>query len=227
VRIDPSDVCYCWLHLSLLEALRSPFYRPKGPRSRWNPIWKAILAFCRVAHRIVRCITGHQLFTVRCRSPSKIGVVDHCRLGAVGAPDTVRCTSDSPVSPSDRWLGHASCAADRWSGRPLTHRTVRCPHPTVGSATCYARIARPTVGSADRWITGQSGAPPDSPVNFSQTPSTNSRERPVDHTPAWRTGHCLVHHRTVRCSQAAHSHGCTSQVFFFLYFLFFSSSLCF
>jgi hypothetical protein len=35
----------------------------------------------------------------------------------------------SPVLPSDRWLGHASradCAADRWLGRPLAHRTVRC-----------------------------------------------------------------------------------------------------
>jgi hypothetical protein len=32
------------------------------------------------------------------------------------------------------------------------HRTVRCPHPTVGSATCHARIARPTVGAVDRWL---------------------------------------------------------------------------
>jgi hypothetical protein len=46
------------------------------------------------------------------------------------------------------------------------HRTVRCPLHTVGPATRHARIARPTVGS------------PDSPVNFSRTPPTNSRERP-------------------------------------------------
>jgi hypothetical protein len=38
------------------------------------------------------------------------------------------------------------------------HRTVRCPLPTVGSATCLAQIAQPTVGPADRWLTGQSGA---------------------------------------------------------------------
>jgi hypothetical protein len=37
------------------------------------------------------------------------------------------------------------------------HRTVRCPLPTVGSATCLAQIAQPTVGPADRWLTGQSG----------------------------------------------------------------------
>jgi hypothetical protein len=88
-------------------------------------------------------------------------------------------TGQCPVPPSDRWLGHAShvdCAADRWRGRPL---------------------ARPTIGAADRWLTGQSGAPPDSPVNFSRTPPTNSRERPVDQNLAWRTGHCLVHHRTL------------------------------
>jgi hypothetical protein len=31
-------------------------------------------------------------------------------------------------APSDRWPGHSSrtdCAADRWLGRPLAHRTVR------------------------------------------------------------------------------------------------------
>jgi hypothetical protein len=99
------------------------------------------------------------------------------------------------------------------------HWTVRCPYQTVGSAMRHARIARPTVGAADRWLTGQSGAPPDSPVNFSRTPPTNSRERPVDQTPAWCTGHCPVHHRTVRCTQTAQSLGCSSQVFFLLYFL--------
>jgi hypothetical protein len=61
----------------------------------------------------------------------------------------------------------------------LAHRTVRCPHQTVGSATRHARIARPIVGSVDRWLTGQSGAPPDSTVIFSRTTPTKSRERPV------------------------------------------------
>jgi hypothetical protein len=68
---------------------------------------------------------------------------------------------------------------------PLAHQTlsgahwiVRCPLLTVGSATRHARIVRPTVGAVDRWLTGQSGAPPDSPVIFSHTPPTKSRERP-------------------------------------------------
>jgi hypothetical protein len=63
---------------------------------------------------------------------------------------------------------------------PLAHRTVRCPLLTVGSATRRARITRPTVGPADCWLTGQSGAPPDSPVNYSRTPPSKSREQPVD-----------------------------------------------
>jgi hypothetical protein len=87
--------------------------------------------------------------TVRCRFLSCFGAADRWQFGAVGASDTVRCTPDSPVPPSDRWTGHASradCAADRLLGRPLAHRTVRCT--------------------------------PDSPVNFSRTPPTNSREQP-------------------------------------------------
>jgi hypothetical protein len=65
------------------------------------------------------------------------------------------------------------------------HRTVQCPLPTVGSATFRARIARPTVGPTDHWLTGQSGAhrtvrcTPDSPVNYSRTSLITSREQQV------------------------------------------------
>jgi hypothetical protein len=49
---------------------------------------------------------------------------------------------------------------DRWQpvGAPDmsgAHPTDRCPLLAVGSATCPAQIARPTVGPADRWLTGQ------------------------------------------------------------------------
>jgi hypothetical protein len=113
----------------LLHAPRGPFYSPKADRSRWKQSRKAILAFCWVVHRTVRCTTGQALFIVRCILPSKNRTVDRCRNGAVGAPDTVRCTPDSPVPPADRWRGHVSradCAADCWRSRPLAHRTVRC-----------------------------------------------------------------------------------------------------
>jgi hypothetical protein len=74
---------------------------------------------------------------------------DRWQSGSRWRTGHVRCTPDSPVPPSSRWLGHVSRvdrAADRWPGRPLAHRTVRCT--------------------------------PDSPVNFSRTSPTNSRERP-------------------------------------------------
>jgi hypothetical protein len=57
------------------------------------------------------------------------------------------------------------------------HRTVRCPLPTVGAPRRRARIAWPTVGAVDRWLTGQSGVLPESPVNFSRTSLNVSRER--------------------------------------------------
>jgi hypothetical protein len=117
--------------------------------------------------------------TVRCGYLSLFGEADRCSLGAVDAPDTVRCTPDSPVPPSSRWLGHASrtdYATYRWPGRPLAHRTVRCT--------------------------------PDSPVNYSRTSPTISREQQVrlsqpgaPDTVRCTTGHCPVHHRTVRCTQ--------------------------
>jgi hypothetical protein len=76
---------------------------------------------------------------------------------------------------------------------PLAHQTlsgahqiVRCPHLTVGSATRHARIARSTVGAVDRSLTGQSGAPPDSSVNYSRTSLIASRERRLRR--GWLTG---------------------------------------
>jgi hypothetical protein len=54
--------------------------------------------------------------TVRCGSLSLFGEADHCRFRAVGAPDTVRCTPDSPVPLLTVGSCHASradYAADR------------------------------------------------------------------------------------------------------------------
>jgi hypothetical protein len=89
------------------------------------------------------------------------------RTGESGAPpDTVRCRYPSLFGEADRWSLRVVGAPD----------TVRCTNVTVGSATRHARNPRPTVAPADRWLTGQSGAPPNSPVNFSRTPLINSRE---------------------------------------------------
>ena len=116
------------------------------------------------------------------RFPSLNSAADRWLTWSRWSTGHVRCTPESPVPPSDRWLGHVSRAdraADRWPDRPLAHRTVRCT--------------------------------PDSPVNYSRTSPVNSRERSVRQSSAWRTGHCPVHHRTVRCSQTEQSLGCSSQ----------------
>ena len=126
------------------------------------------------------------------RFPSINGTVDRWQPESRWRTGHVRCTPDSPVPPSDRWPGHVSRADS----------------------------------AADRWP----GRPlahrtvrctPDSPVNFSRTPSANSRERLLHAESAWRTGHCPVHHRTVRCPRPKQPLGCTQPT------LFFSFSSCF
>jgi hypothetical protein len=93
---------------------------------------------------------------VWCRSPFYSGADDRCTSGPVCAPDTVRCTMDSPVPPADHWRGPH--VAHGLRGRPLAR------------ATRHLWIVWQTVALATVALTGQSGAPPDSPVNYSRTP---------------------------------------------------------
>jgi hypothetical protein len=78
------------------------------------------------------------------------------------------------------FLAHPT-VADLWQLAHLTlsgaHRIVRCPCQPLARATRRTRIARSTIGAVDRWLTGQSGAPPDSSLNFSRTSLNFSRER--------------------------------------------------
>jgi hypothetical protein len=89
------------------------------------------------------------------------------------------------------WLAHRTLSgapADRWSsprvarrlcGRPLVQATVGSPDSAVHHRTflwiiatspfCFSRGRR----VRRRWLTGQSGAPPDSPVIFSRTPPSS------------------------------------------------------
>jgi hypothetical protein len=91
--------------------------------------------------------------------------------GQSGAPPDSHCSMSGadllpnlaqPTIATLGWLAHRTLSG--------AHRTVRCPLPTVG-----AGHASPVDCAADRcaggrWLTGQSGAPPDSPVNYSRTP---------------------------------------------------------
>jgi hypothetical protein len=120
---------------------RGPFYSPKEARSRWRPTRKVILAFCRVAHRTVRCTTGHPLFLSGARSPFYSGVDDRCRFMVVV---------------------HQTLY--------VAHRTVRCPLPTVGAGHASPVDCATNRCAGGRWLTEQSGAPPHSPVNYSRKP---------------------------------------------------------
>jgi hypothetical protein len=48
--------------------------------------------------------------------------------------------------------------------------TVRCPLPTVGAGHASSADCAADRCAGGRWLIGQSGAPPDSPVNYSRTP---------------------------------------------------------
>jgi hypothetical protein len=169
VRIDSSEVYTCWLRLyTSWRHLGVPFIDPRG----LGAVGLHLEGNISILSGGAPDSPVHHRTSSGARFPSQNGAVDRCCLGAVGAPDTVRCTPNSSVPPYDRWLGHASradCAADRWPSRPLAHRTVRCT--------------------------------PDSPVNYSRTSPDNSQERPFRRSSICTTGHCPVHHRTVRCAR--------------------------
>jgi hypothetical protein len=86
------------------------------------------------------------------------------RTGQSGVPPDSHCSWLVPDSLPNRVQ---PTVAVWWQ---LAHQTARYPLPTVGVGH-----ASPTDLAADRcadgrWLTGQSGAPPDSPVNYSRTP---------------------------------------------------------
>jgi hypothetical protein len=126
----------------LLYAPRGPFYSPKAARSHWRPTWKAKLAFGRVVHR-----------TVRCTRQSGAPPDSHC---SYPVRDLLPFLVHLTVGPRGR-LAHWTVSG--------AHRTIRCAQPTV--AVGHASLAD---HAADRWLTGQSGVPPDGPVNYSRTP---------------------------------------------------------
>jgi hypothetical protein len=89
------------------------------------------------------------------------------RTGQSGVPpDSHRRRSGADLLP----ILAQMTVADSWH---LTHRTlsgVRCPLPTVGAGHASLADCATDRCAGDRWLTGQSGAPPDSPVNYSRTP---------------------------------------------------------
>jgi hypothetical protein len=112
------------------------------------------------------------------------------QLGAVGGqqgrpklPSVGWCTRQSGAPPDSHYSMSGAdllpnlaqtTVADSWKLAHWTlsgaHRTVRCPLPTVGAGHASPTDCATDRFSGDRWLTGQSGAPPDSPVNYSRMP---------------------------------------------------------
>jgi hypothetical protein len=91
--------------------------------------------------------------------------------GQSGAPPNSHCRrSSADLFP----ILAQTTVADLWqlAQRTLSgaHRTVRCPLPTVGAGHASPADCATDRCTGDRWLTGQSGAPPDSSVNYSRTP---------------------------------------------------------
>jgi hypothetical protein len=97
--------------------------------------------------------------------------VDWCTRQSGAPPDTVRCRFLSYSGAADRWRFGAVGAPDTVRCTPDSPMTPSDRWPGHGSREDCA---------ADRWLTGQSGGPPDSPMIFSRTPPSSSWERPVD-----------------------------------------------
>jgi hypothetical protein len=61
-------------------------------------------------------------------------------------------------------------AADRCNFGLVGAPDSPVPQPTVGAGHALPADCAADRCAGDRWLTGQSGAPPDSPVNYSRTP---------------------------------------------------------
>jgi hypothetical protein len=95
------------------------------------------------------------------------------------------------------------------------HQTVQCPLPTVGAGHASPVDCATDRCAGDRWLTGQSGAPPDSPVNYSRPP-------PIFPESGLFTGSQPGAPDTVRCARPSWTSAAPSQVICNSFLLFFS-----
>jgi hypothetical protein len=144
-------------------------------------------AICRRVHQTVRCATGH-------------------------CPVRVRCASHV-TQP----LGFNRWSSDMWGHRTVwwctgqALFTVRCAFCACSDSARVVRVLfthcsllQTTIGVVCRcsaWHIGQSGATPDSPMNYSGEPFPETRSWAVRVDSPWCTEHCPMAHRTVRCAR--------------------------
>jgi hypothetical protein len=115
-------------------------------------------------------------------APRQLGAVGG-QQGRLSLPTVGWCTGQSGAPPDSHFsmsgADHLPNLAQMTIAAPwqLAHRTlssahwtVRCPLPTVGAGHASPADCAANRCAGGLWLTGQSGAPPDSPVNYSRTP---------------------------------------------------------
>jgi hypothetical protein len=118
-------------------------------------------------------------------APRQLGAVGG-QLGRLNLASVGWCNGQSGAPPDS----HCSCLVrdclpnqahltvgprGRLAHRTLSgaHQTVWCAQPTVAAGHASPTDCAADHCAGDRWLTGQSGAPSDSPVNYSRTPPSN------------------------------------------------------
>ena len=136
-------------------------------------------------------------------APRQLGAVGG-QLGRPNLPSVGWCTGQSSAPPDSHcscpvrdllpFLAHPTVGPrDRLAHRTLSgeHRTVRCAQPTVAVGHTSPADCAADRCAGDSWLTGQSDAPLDSPVNYSHVaPLLFLRATSLPRTT----------HRTVRCT---------------------------
>ena len=121
--------------------------------------------------RGVPFIAPRQLGAVRSQQGKQFLPSVGWRTGQFGAPPDSHCSmSGADLLPK---LAQTTVATQGWLAHQTlsgAHRTVRCPLSTVGAGHVSPADCAADRCAGGRWLTGQSGAPPNSPVNYSRTP---------------------------------------------------------
>jgi hypothetical protein len=108
-------------------------------------------------------------------APRQLGAVGD-NLGRQFLPSVEWCTGQSGAPPDN----YCSCPVldfFPYREQPTVGPWDRLAHRTLSGAHRTVWCTQPTVGASNRWLTRQSGAPPDSPVHFSHVVFLHSRER--------------------------------------------------
>jgi hypothetical protein len=146
---------------------------------------------CRWAHRTVRCATGH--CPVRQPRHPTVRVLVVSTVGAL----TSWGTRQSDAAP-DR---HCSLSgAPSGAALTLCELSAHCSRALFTFADDRWRSSR-----CSAWRTRQSGATPDSLVNYSGATSEKPKAEEFGVYGPWCTEHYPVAHRTVRCARPGHT----------------------